>query len=101
MSKRELPMDTLIDRDPPYEAMPPNAVKTMKAFYLASAVGEALLADGMSPTWIIDEMETMRRNGLIKIVVEGDFASDFSFRIVPTPKADAVARRLGIDTGKP
>jgi hypothetical protein len=64
-------MDTIIDRIPPGEDLPPSALAFMKAIYLAfKPLQDCAREFGWSQTEMIDAAETLRRKGGIKIVYD-------------------------------
>jgi hypothetical protein len=64
-------MDTIIDRFPPGEDLPPNAVAFLKAIYLAfKPLQDCARECGWSQTEMIDAAEILRRKGDIKLVYD-------------------------------
>lgn len=89
----ELPIDTILDTDPPDgKPLGEGALKLMKALYLRSSLGERLLGcgDGFTPTQIINELESLRRDGLLVVEVSGEPGA-VKYRVVLTPTGAAAA----------
>lgn len=66
----QLPMDTILDTDPPAE-FSPGVIELLKQLYLTPNYASQKLAEGASPTTIIDAFETLRRQGLMQVTDDG------------------------------
>jgi hypothetical protein len=85
-------MDTIIDRLPTGEDLPPSALAFLKAIYLAfRPLQDCARECGWTQTELIDAAETLRRKGGIKLVYD-KAAGAISIQITPFGSLMAAAQ---------
>lgn len=89
--KVEPPTDTIFEREPLNPPLEPKVLLFFKLLMLA--LGKSYQLDKiMTPTQLIDAMESCRRKGLVKIYQNDQ--GEFSARLTPTGSTTAFLSKL-------